>query len=96
MGAAIITVATDLAGTIQFYWLLRKKLGATSFLEPLLKTVLAAGVMGVVVYLLRDLQIFLTIGIGALVYAILVLILRLIDDSEWTLIWRLLRPSHQS
>ena len=85
----------DRAGTIQFYRLLQKKLDRTSFLEPLLKTLLASGVMGLVVYLLRDLQVFLAIGIGAVVYGVLVLILRLIDDSEWTLIRRLLHPSSQ-
>ncbi len=96
MGAAIITVATDLIGTIQFAWLLNKRLEQPNMGLTFFKTLLATTIMGVVVYLLRNEPVLLAIGAGAGVYALLVLILRMFDASEWDLLLRFLRPSRQT
>jgi hypothetical protein len=52
--------------------------------------------MGIVVYLFRDFHVLINIGIGAAVYVVMILILRLFDTNEWSMILRLLRPSRQT
>jgi len=47
--------------------------------------------MGVVVRLAGSLNLALLIGLGAVVYGGLVLALRLLNDTEWATILRLLR-----
>lgn len=96
MGAAIITVATDLIGTLQFYWLLNKKLEHPALKVVLLKTLLAAVVMGAVVYFARQMPVLVTIGIGAAVYGLMIMLLRLFDENERDMLLRLLRPSRQT
>lgn len=96
MAAAIITVATDLIGMIQFYWMLNRKLSHQDLRMELAKTLAASAIMGVVVYLFRDLHVLINIGIGAAVYIVMILILRLFDSNEWSMILRLLRPSRQT
>lgn len=96
MGAAIITVATDLIGTLQFYWLLNRKLDHPNLKAVLAKTLLASVVMGGVVYFARHLNVLVAIAIGAGVYGLMVLLLRLFDQDERDSLLRLLRPSRQT
>jgi len=59
----------------------------------LVRALAAVAVMGVVVKLAGKLPLFLLIGMGAVVYGGLVLALRLVDNSEWATIHRLLRSA---
>ncbi len=96
MGAAVTTVLTDLIGSIQFYFMLRERLHLPGITTLLLKTVLAAGLMGGAVYLARDLHVFVLIPMGMVVYSVLALALRLFDESEWSMLGRLLRIPSKS
>jgi hypothetical protein len=55
------------------------------------RVVIAAVIMGGVVEVISGLNLFLLIGLGVVVYGALVLGLRVIDQDEWALIFRLLR-----
>ncbi|MBI3243380.1 MAG: flippase [Chloroflexi bacterium] len=89
VGAALVTVITDLIGALQFHFLLRRKLHLPNMVSVGTRVVLAATMMGVAVYAMGDLNFFIIIGLGAVVYSALVLALRLLDEKEWALIKRL-------
>jgi O-antigen/teichoic acid export membrane protein len=91
VGASVVTVVTDLIGALQFHFLLRRKLHLPDMSWVFLRILIASALMGVVVRLAGALNLFLLIGLGAVVYGGLVLGLRLLDDTEWAMILRLLR-----
>ncbi|HLF25336.1 MAG TPA: flippase [Anaerolineae bacterium] len=86
VGAALVTVVTDLIGALQFHLLLRDKLHLPNMTSVLVRTALAAAGMGAIVWLAGNSNLFVLIGLGALVYGGLVLLLRLIDESEWNML----------
>lgn len=98
VGASLVTVVTDLIGALQFYFLLRRKLHMPDMTWIFVRLLIASALMGVVIWLAGDLNLFLLIGLGIVVYGGLVLALRLLDDTEWATIRRLLfrRGSSQS
>jgi O-antigen/teichoic acid export membrane protein len=91
IGASVVTVITDLISALQFYFLLRRRLSLPDMRPVFVRVLVAAALMGVVVKLAGDLNLFLSIGLGAGVYGGLVLTLRILDEAEWALIRRLLR-----
>jgi len=93
VGAALVTVITDLIGALQFHFLLRHKLHLPDMTSVLVRTSAASVAMGVAVKLAGDLNLFLLIGLGAVVYGGLALWARLIDDTEWSAIFRLLHSA---
>jgi O-antigen/teichoic acid export membrane protein len=91
VGAALVTVVTDLIGSLQFYAFLRRKLKVPSVVSVLVRAVVAAGLMGIVVWLVDGWNLFLAIGLGAIVYFLLATALRLFDTWERDLARSLIR-----
>lgn len=91
VGAALVTVTTDLIGALQFYLLLRRKLKLPNMLWTLARIAAAALLMGGAVSLAGRLPLFLLIGLGTAVYGALALAFQLVEQSEWAFILRLLR-----
>ncbi len=91
VGASLVTVITDLIGALQFHFLLGHKLKLPNMTSIVVRVVIAAVIMGGVVEVISGLNLFLLIGLGVVVYGALVLGLRVIDQDEWALIFRLLR-----
>jgi O-antigen/teichoic acid export membrane protein len=83
--AAAVTIATDALAVLLFVLLLRGPLNLDAAAAPLLKTALAASAMGVIVWQAADLPLPVTIALGAISYAILVVLVRLIDPL---MVWR--------
>jgi O-antigen/teichoic acid export membrane protein len=83
IGAAIVTVLTDMISALQFYLLLRKELSPPSLRSPLFRIILASIVMGGAVWITGAFHLFVRIGLGALVYFIMILVFRLPDETEW-------------
>jgi O-antigen/teichoic acid export membrane protein len=67
LGAAFSTVLTDLTGAAQFYLLFRHEFGAGLGFTRLVRIGIVAGMMGVLVYLLRDMNFFV-ISLAAAVF----------------------------
>jgi O-antigen/teichoic acid export membrane protein len=84
IGAAFVTVVTDLIGALQFHMLLRRKLNLPGVASILMRVALAAALMGAIVIALsrQHLHLFVMIGAGAITYLLMILALRLIDSSE--------------
>jgi O-antigen/teichoic acid export membrane protein len=96
VGASLVTVVTDLIGALQFYFLLRRKLHLPDMTGVFVRILIASVLMGVGVRLAGNLNLALLIGLGAVAYGGLVLALRLLDDTEWAMILRLLRRHSDS
>jgi O-antigen/teichoic acid export membrane protein len=96
LGAAVVTVITDLIGAVQFHLLFEKKLGVPGLGSILWKTSAASLLMGLIVYLMRGMNLFVMIGAGVVAFAVFVLAFRIVDESEKSLllrVWRKLVPS---
>lgn len=88
IGAGIITVFTD-ALILGLILILIKNFGikiSTKIKKSLLKIVLASLVMGIVVYVFLDYNLFLLIIIGTIVYSAMLLILKILDNDEIAMI----------
>lgn len=72
LGAAFSTVLTDLAGAAQFYFLFRHEFGAGLGFTRLIRIGLVAAMMGVLVYLLRDMNLIVIALVAAIFYGICV------------------------
>lgn len=88
VGAAIVTVITDLVAAGQFHFLLRRKLNLPDIKPLFVRVVGASLLMGVVVFLVSQQHLLVQIAVGAMVYLVLVIALRLLDADEWELIRR--------
>jgi O-antigen/teichoic acid export membrane protein len=86
LGAAATTVATDVIISLQFYFLLRRKLNLPNIKPVIMRVVAASIVMGIVVYFGSVFHLFLQIGLGIAVYGLLVFLFRLLDPDEKTMI----------
>jgi Polysaccharide biosynthesis C-terminal domain len=87
-------VVTALLGALQFHSLLRKKLNMPNLTSILSRVIVSAMVMGISVWAIgllihqqSDLMTLLvSIGTGFIVYVSLILGLRLLDQTDWSLI----------
>lgn len=83
LGASIVTVLTDLIVALQFYFLLRKKMHLPSTSSTLLRVLIAASIMGAGVWMAKSLHVLIAISLGASIYGIMILAVRVLDQSEW-------------
>lgn len=86
LGAAITTVATEAAALIMFYMVLHADFPITDVKNSLLKPVLAGLLMGVVIFLLKEWNLFVIVPLGAVVYITALLLLRPFNTQEWVII----------
>lgn len=91
MGAAVVTVVTDLVGAIQFYVLLRHKLSLPDISPLLLRVLAATAIMGGIVALAHSLPLFVVITLGGVVYLALAVAFKIIGEPERALAMRIWR-----
>lgn len=90
IGAALVTVVTDVVGALQFHFSLSRRLRLPSLRGILLRIGLATAGMGLAVAAAGQLHFVVLIGLGVVVYGGAVLALRLLDAEEWAMVNRLL------
>lgn len=88
MGAAVVTVVTDLVGALQFHLLLRHRLNLPHMGQVLWRVGLATGIMGLAVTMGGELHLVLRIGAGMVLYSGMAILLRVLDADERDLISR--------
>jgi peptidoglycan biosynthesis protein MviN/MurJ (putative lipid II flippase) len=91
IGAALVSVITDFIGMGQFYFLLNRKLNLPNLSTTLVGVIAASGIMGVLVYFLQPWNLLLVIVLGVVLYGILILAFRLVDEQEFALITSVFR-----
>jgi O-antigen/teichoic acid export membrane protein len=68
LGSSFATVLTDGFGAIQYYFVLRHRLGSGLRYWSILRIIGAAVVMAIVMYILHDINLFILIALGGLIY----------------------------
>jgi O-antigen/teichoic acid export membrane protein len=91
MGAAVVTVVTDLVGTIQFYVLLRHKLKLPDIRPLLARVAVATAIMGAAVFLAHSLPLAAVIALGVAIYLVLAVALKIVGEPERAVAARLWR-----
>jgi hypothetical protein len=82
MGASIATVLTEVSSTILFFYFLQKYVCKLSITATVYKPVLASLPMGLLIFALRKLNIFLVIPLAIFTYVIFIWWLRYFNDSD--------------
>lgn len=72
LGSSFATVITDCTGSIQYYILLRRKLGSGIRFKSVLRIIAAVVLMSAILYLAYDLHLFILIALGGLSYLVIV------------------------
>jgi O-antigen/teichoic acid export membrane protein len=72
VAACFTTVITDFFGAALFYSVLRKSLGPGLKLRRLVWIGIASTIMGLCVFFLREINVFLLIGLGGMLYVLLI------------------------
>jgi O-antigen/teichoic acid export membrane protein len=96
IGAAVVTVVTDLIGSIQFNLLMRKRMTLPDMKSVMFRVLVASTVMAGVVFAAGDLHVIGLVVLGGVIYAGLVILFRLLDHSEIDLIFRFVRKVGRS
>ncbi len=93
IGAGIITVLTDALILSLLFYVTRnfKILVSKEIRINILKIIIASLVMGIILKYLSNLNVFLLILIGTMIYSALILLLRIVDDDEILIIKTILR-----
>jgi O-antigen/teichoic acid export membrane protein len=90
-GAALVTVLSEIALLIPFYYSLRKNLAPLPFVSLAWRPVVAAGAMGLALYLLLpQLNLFVALAAASLLYGVLLLALGAVGPDEWLVVRHLL------
>ncbi len=89
-GAAVVTVVSEMVLMLPFMYAIWKHVGAVPFFQISWRPVLASGVMGLVVWWLRPLDMVAPVVLGAMVYAAALLALRTFNDDDRALVLGLL------
>jgi O-antigen/teichoic acid export membrane protein len=82
IGASFATLLTEVFGSSLFYVLFRRTFGPGLNFKKMVRLAFSAILMGVVVFLLRDLDLFVVIAVGVAVYLVLVWLTRAFSQSE--------------
>jgi O-antigen/teichoic acid export membrane protein len=91
MGAAASTLMTEVVLFGLCAWFIQTRLGPSGLLSRAWRPALAAGIMGLALYWLSSWPLLLLVGLGALIYAIILLGLGGMTRSEVKDLWQLLR-----
>ncbi|MBC7227217.1 MAG: flippase [Thermoflexales bacterium] len=91
LAASAVTVLTEMILAGQYLWLLRRELATVDFRAVFFKPGLAAGLMGVAVFLARGMNFFLVVPLGAAIYLGLLTLTGSVGRQEAVLLGDLVR-----
>lgn len=91
IGAAIMTVISELSQGIFYFYFVRKKITQYSFFSLMWQPIIAAAAMGLVVNLIKDQFIVIPIVVGALTYGVALLLLRFFKADDIVFVKTFLR-----
>ncbi|HEX2908934.1 MAG TPA: flippase [Phototrophicaceae bacterium] len=80
--AAVTTVSAELTGALLFYRFFRREFGEGLGFKHMVRLVIAAGLMGVVVYLLRDYHLLINVTVSSVFYLVVVWLIRALTPEE--------------
>jgi O-antigen/teichoic acid export membrane protein len=80
--AVVLTELTMLSLLVFSVYRLGYELPARKLLGVILKVLASSAVMGLVIWYLHDLNLFVIVALGILIYAVLVVVLKVIDEED--------------
>lgn len=86
IAASVMTVAAEVTGAILFYRFFRQEFGSGLGAKQVMRLIVAAAVMGVVVYLLRGSHLLINISISSAIYLVIVWRIGAFTDEERALL----------
>ncbi len=87
--AAIMTVASEFTQACLYFYFVRKKITKFHVLRYLFQPLFAAGAMGLVLWQIRDRSLAITLPVGIVVYAIIILIIGFFKKTDLELAKRM-------
>jgi O-antigen/teichoic acid export membrane protein len=88
-GAALVTVLSEFALLIPFYYALRKHMEPLPILDMFWRPAVSGALMGGVLYLFVQQNLFLSLAAGGLTYGVTLIALGALGPDEWILLQRL-------
>jgi O-antigen/teichoic acid export membrane protein len=90
MGAAVVTIVSELVLLAPFYYAVRKHLGPLPWVSLTWQPVVASAVMGIVMWLLREIPWLLLIPVGGVVYLVALTLVGAFRQPDMDLLGRLI------
>lgn len=89
IGAAMITVLNEVSMVIFYMYIMHRYGYQVPISQIIAKPLIASVIMGVVLYYL-DLELFISVFVGIIVYFTCILLLKTFDDDDWGILKQLL------
>lgn len=86
VAAAVITLASETVQLIGYTFVVKRKILDFPYFRSFVKPILAAAIMGVVIWFFNALNMWLLIGLGGLVYFVVLLAIRFFKAHDWELL----------
>ena len=88
-GAALATVLTEIFYFGGYYYIISKSFYRLNIVSFLIKPTIASVLMGVTIYYLMSLNVFILVVFGILVYCVIMLLLRALNSDDMDIIKRI-------
>jgi O-antigen/teichoic acid export membrane protein len=95
IAAAATTILSETLQGGYYFYLVKKKITQFTFFRNIWQPFVAAGVMGIVVFFLRDQFILIPIIVGAIVYGLLLFSFGFFKKEDWQYLAKLLRRGYE-
>lgn len=86
IGASISTIFTEILIFCLLFFRFPKNMYIPNLIKIIIKPIIASVIMGISIYLLKDINIILVIGLGVLIYVVVLIILKGIDEEDFNLL----------
>ncbi len=93
VGAAVMTVFSEVLQGAFYFYFVRKKITDFRFFSLIWKPVLAAAAMGGILWQIKDMNLFLVVAIGVVVYGVALLALRFFQSDDVAFIRSMIKRS---
>ena len=90
-GAAIATVVTNAVLFISSFYFVSKHLQVLPMHKIAIKPVISGLLMGAFIYYFRDVNIFLLISLGTIIYSIVLLALKTFTEEDWGIVRKIIK-----
>jgi O-antigen/teichoic acid export membrane protein len=95
MGPVLATLITIVIFNQLQYWYIRKHLFSLSFFDLMWRAVVAALTMGLVTYTLKSWNLFLNVGLSAIVYVFSIVLIKAVSYDEIKFIASMIVPGNR-
>jgi O-antigen/teichoic acid export membrane protein len=96
VGAAIMTIVSESLQGLFYFYFVRKHITKFHFFRNFWQPFLASGIMGIVVYLLRDQFVLIPVIVGAIVYGLMLLMFGFFKREDYEFVKSFMLQNYES